>query len=84
MAGKMDLVTKLKAYACGFAGHPKHSFDFSDDDIDVLLNSLEIVKTLSKIDTIHNFQRERSDIVKYCYDMSAIQSAARNLVKKIY
>ena len=84
MSKKMDLITKLKAYANGFADVPKHAFDFSDEDIDILLASLELVKCLAKKDFPHNFQRERNDIAEYCYGMTAIQGAAKELSKKIF
>lgn len=49
---------------------------------DIMLACAALVERLASLDYPHNFQRERYDLVEYCYKTSAILQVAKELCGK--
>ena len=81
---KMTLNERVKIYAEGDLenGIPPHSFDFTKEDEKSIMNALRIVWLLSREDFIHDFKRERKDIVDYCITTTSIIRIAKRFVKQ--
>ena len=80
----MTLNERVKLYAEGdpTSGIPPHSFDFTKEDVESIMSALRIVWLLSREDFVHDFQRERTDIVNYCNVTSGIIRIAKRFVEK--
>lgn len=80
----MTLNERVKLYAEGDPENeiPRHSFDFTKEDEENIMNALRIVWLLSREEFVHDFQRERKDIVDYCITTTGIIRIAKRFVKK--
>ena len=81
---EMTLNERVKIYSEGDLENeiPRHSFDFTKEDEENIMNALRIVWLLSREDYAHNFQHERKDIVDYCTVTTGIIRIAKRFVKR--
>ena len=81
---EMTLNERVKLYSEGDIENkiPRHSFDFTKEDEENIMNALMIVWLLSREDFVHDFQRERKDIVDYCNTTTCIIRIAKRFVKQ--
>lgn len=81
---EMKLNERLKLYAEGDLKNeiPRHSFDFTKEDEENIMGALRIVWLLSRQDFVHNYQRERKDLVDYCNVTNGIIRIAKRFVEK--
>lgn len=81
---EMTLNERVKIYSEGDLENeiPRHSFDFTKEDEENIMNALRIVWLLSREDYAHNFQHERKDIVDYCTVTTGIIRIAKRFVEK--
>ena len=81
---EMTLNERVKLYSEGDLENeiPRHSFDFTKEDEENIMNALRIVWLLSRQDYAHNYQRERKDLVDYCNVTNGIIRIAKRFVEK--
>lgn len=81
----LTLEARIRLYADGDKENEisPRSFDFPKRDTDMMLTACNIVRWLAAKDYPHNFQLERSDLRDYCWGMTAIQTDAKRLLRRI-
>ena len=81
---EMTLNERVKLYSEGDIENEihRHSFDFTKEDEENIMHALRIVWLLSREDFVHDFQRERKDIVDYCNNTTGIIRIAKRFVKQ--